>query len=171
MANEGKVKISDLSFYEEPRKAKYAVQKSEAGLVQGGFKTAREVTTEGINLYTEARESVSHVIETGVAHSTGAYSQLREEENLPARLALISGAGLLGLMVGAVRGRIFKKLLYSGIGAGAGVAFCYPEDAREGANIAYEEGRKAALDGYNLIAGGQSESIISQICFLLISEC
>ena len=144
MANQGKVKISDLSFYEEPRKTEYAVQEPEAGLVQGGFRTAREVTTEGVNLYTGARETVNHVIETGVAHSTGAYNQLREEENLPARLALISGAGLMGLMVGAMRGRIVKKLLYSGIGTGAGVAFCYPEDAKEGAGIVYEEGRKAA---------------------------
>ena len=155
MANDGKVKISDLPFYQEPRKAEYAVEKPEAGLVQGGFQAAREVTTEGVALYTGARESVSHVIETGVAHSTGAYNQLREEENLPARLALISGAGLLGLMVGSLRGRIFKKLLYSGIGTGTGVAFCYPEDAREGADIVYEEGRKAALASYSLITGGQ----------------
>ena len=155
MANDGKVKISDLSFYGEPRKAEYAVQKSEAGLVQGGFQTAREVTTEGVNLYTAARESVSHVIETGVAHSTGAYNQLTEEENLPARLALISVTGLLGLLVGSLRGRIFKKVLYSGLGTGAGIAFCYPEDAKEGADMVYEEGRKAALVGYSLITGGQ----------------
>ena len=155
MANDGKVKISDLSFYGEPRKAEYAVQKSEAGLVQGGFQTAREVTTEGVNLYTAARESVSHVIETGVAHSTGAYNQLTEEENLPARLALISVTGLLGLMVGSLRGRIFKKVLYSGLGTGAGIAFCYPEDAKEGADLVYEEGRKAALVGYSFITGGQ----------------
>ena len=155
MANDGKVKISDLSFYGEPRKAEYAVQKSEAGLVQGGFQTAREVTTEGVNLYTAARESVSHVIETGVAHSTGAYNQLTEEENLPARLALISVTGLLGLMVGSLRGRIFKKVLYSGLGTGAGIAFCYPEDAKEGADMVYDEGRKAALVGYSFITGGQ----------------
>ena len=156
MANDGKVKISDLSFYGEPRKTEYAVQKSEAGLVQGGFQTAREVTTEGVNLYTAARDSVSHVIETGVAHSTGAYNQLREEENLPARLALISGTGLLGLLVGSLRGRIVKKVLYSGIGAGAGITFCYPDDAKDGAGMAYEEGRKAALVGYSFITGGQS---------------
>ena len=155
MANDGKVKISDLSFYGEPRKAEYAVQKSEAGLVQGGFQTAREVTTEGVNLYTAARESVSHVIETGVAHSTGAYNQLTEEENLPARLALISVTGLLGLMVGSLRGRIFKKVLYSGLGTGAGIAFCYPEDAKEGADMVYDEGRKAASVGYSFITGGQ----------------
>ena len=155
MANDGKVKISDLSFYGEPRKAEYAVQKSEAGLVQGGFQTAREVTTEGVNLYTAAKESVSHVIETGVAHSTGAYNQLTEEENLPARLALISVTGLLGLMVGSLRGRIFKKVLYSGLGTGAGIAFCYPEDAKEGADMVYDEGRKAALVGYSFITGGQ----------------
>ena len=155
MANDGKVKISDLSFYGEPRKAEYAVQKSEAGLVQGGFQTAREVTTEGVNLYTAARESVSHVIETGVAHSTGAYNQLTEEENLPARLALISVTGLLGLMVGSLRGRIFKKVLYSGLGTGAGIAFCYPEDAKEGADMVYDEGRKAALVSYSFITGGQ----------------
>ena len=153
-----KVKISELSFYETSRKSEYAAQKPEAGIVQGGFKTVREITNEAVNMYSGAKESVNHVIDTGVAHSTGAYNQLREEENLPARLALISGLGLVGLMVGSLRGRIFKKVFYSGIGAGAGVSICYPEDAREAANTVYEEGAKAALVGYNIVTGGEGSA-------------
>ena len=107
-------------------------------------------------MYNGAKESVNHVIETGTAHSSVAYNQLREEENLPARLALISGAGLMGLMVGSLRGRFFKKALYSTIGAGAAVSFCYPDDAKEGASAVYEEGRRAVLVGYNLVTGGKS---------------
>ena len=159
MASEGasgKVRISELSFYGDAKKSEYAAPKADAGLVQDGFKTVREVTTEGVNMYNEAKESVNHVIETGTAHSSVAYNQLREEENLPARLALISGAGLLGLMVGSLRGRLFKKVLYSTIGAGAGVSFCYPEDAQEAGSVAYEEGRKAVLAGYSLVTGGKT---------------
>ena len=154
--NSSKVRISDLSFYGENKKPEYAAQKSEASLVQDGFKNVREVTTEGVNMYNGAKESVNHVIETGTAHSSVAYNQLREEENLPARLALISGAGLAGLMVGSLRGRFFKKALYSTIGAGAAVSFCYPDDAKEGASAVYEEGRRAVLVGYNLVTGGKS---------------
>ena len=164
MASEGasgKVKISELTFYGDAKKSEYAAQKADASLLQDGFKTVREVTTEGVNMYNETKESVNHVIETGTAHSSVAYNQLREEENLPARLALISGAGLLGLMVGSLRGRLFKKVLYSTLGAGAGVSFCYPDDAKEAGGQVYEEGRKAVLVGYNLLTGGEFSRVLS----------
>ena len=87
MASEGasgKVRISELSFYGDAKKSEYTAPKAEAGLVQDGFKTVREVTTEGVNMYNEAKESVNHVIETGSAHSSVAYNQLREEEQTSA---------------------------------------------------------------------------------------
>merc|ERR1719339_106033 len=106
---------------------------------------------EGISLIRQAREAVTHVVDTGIAHSTGAYNQLTEEENLPARVGVITGAGLLGLAVGALRGRLLKRVMYTM--AGAGAAVCYPEQAREGGDMVYQEGRKNIMIAYNMVAG------------------
>ena len=157
MTEEGskKVPIDNLPFYGEAVKTEYAAKPSEESVLQDGFKVVREGVNEGVSVYRGACESVNHVIETGQAHSSVAYNQLREEENLPARLALISATGLLGLMVGSIRGRLFKKVLYSGLGAGAGATFCYPDEAKETGDMVYQEGRKTALVAYNFITGGK----------------
>ena len=80
---------------------------------------------------------------------------MRGEENLPARLAVISGTGLLGLFVGRLRGGLFKRVLFTGLGAGAGAAICYPDEASEVRATIYHEGRKSALDAYSLVTGGK----------------
>merc|ERR1719260_413360 len=53
-------------------------------------------------------DQVNHVVETGKAHSQGAYFQLQEEDNLPVRVGVIAGAGTLGLLLG-LRGRYGHK--------------------------------------------------------------
>merc|ERR1712096_92596 len=42
---------------------------------------------------------------------------------------------------------------YTMVGAGAGAAVCYPEQATEGGKQVYQEGRKNVMMAYNLIAG------------------
>ena len=101
----GGVKVEDLSFYSSPADTSYALAKQESGVVQGGVKVVREGVIEGISMVKQAMSSVTHVVDTGVAHSSAAYYQLTEEDNLPARVGVIAGAGLLGLAVGATRGR------------------------------------------------------------------
>jgi len=147
------VKVDDLSFYSSTPSTSYSLAKKEPGLVQENVKVLREGVMEGISLVRQAREAVTHVVDTGIAHSTGAYNQLTEEENLPARVGVITGAGLLGLAVGALRGRLVKRVMYTMAGAGGGAAVCYPEQAREGGDMVYQEGRKNIMIAYNMVAG------------------
>ena len=98
--------MDDLSFYSSSPPTSYSLAKKEPGLVQENVKVVRLGVMEGISLVKKAKESVNHVVVTGVAHSTAAYNQLTEEENLPVRVGVITGAGLLGLAVGALRGRL-----------------------------------------------------------------
>ena len=100
------VKVDDLSFYSSSPPTSYSLAKKEPGMVQENVKVVRLGVMEGISLVRKAKESVTHVVDTGVAHSTAAYNQLTEEENLPVRVGVITGAGLLGLAVGALRGRL-----------------------------------------------------------------
>jgi len=149
----GGVKVEDLSFYSSSADTSYALAKQESGLVQGGVKVVREGVIEGISMVKQAMSSVTHVVDTGVAHSSAAYYQLTEEDNLPARVGVITGAGLLGLAVGAARGRLVKRVLYTLVGAGGGAAFCYPEQARETGDMVYQGGRDNIMQAYNVIAG------------------
>ena len=51
-----------------------------------------------------------------------------------------------------------KRLLYTGIGAGAGAAVCYPEEANEVSADAYAEIRKKAMIAYNFVNGGDENT-------------
>ena len=56
--------------------------------------------------------------------------QLLEEENLPARAAIILGLGAAGAVMGSRRGRVrgIRRLLGAGVGAGLGARVCYPQE-------------------------------------------
>ena len=59
--------------------------------------------------------------------------QLLEEENLPARAAIIMGLGVTGVIIGSRRGRALgiRRLLGAGVGAGLGARVCYPQQTGE----------------------------------------
>ena len=44
---------------------------------------------------------------------SGSLDMLRADENLAMRAGVIAGGGLLGLLVGMARGRLFKRLFYT----------------------------------------------------------
>jgi len=147
------VKPKDLPFYEEKKNDEYTFVPQEAGIIESNVKIAREGINFAKSQLGEAGDQMLHIYETGKAHSQGAYNQLLEEDNLVARVGVIAGAGTLGLMVGALRGRFFKRLLYTGLGAGAGAAVCYPTEATQIGDEAYGLARKNALVAYNFVTG------------------
>ena len=59
--------------------------------------------------------------------------QLLEEENLPARAAVITGLGAVGFIIGSRRGRVrgLRRLLGVGVGAGLGARVCYPQETED----------------------------------------
>ena len=101
----GEMKVDDLPFYNSAPANSYVLPKEEPGVLQGNVKIMREGVMEGVDMVRQAMSAVTDVVDTGVAHSNFAYQQLLEEENLPARVGVITGAGLLGLAVGLARGR------------------------------------------------------------------
>merc|ERR1719158_1476027 len=105
-------------------------------------------------------DQVNHVVETGKAHSQGAYNQLLEEENLPVRVGVIAGTGSLGLLLG-LRGRLVKRVVYTGLGAGLGAAVCYPDQARETLDTVETESKNLANAAYSMVTGDSSPSLPS----------
>ena len=105
-ANNDQVKVDDLPFYGSSSAPSYTLAKKEPGMVQENVKMVREGVMEGASLMRQAKETVNHIVDTGVAHSSAAYYQLTEEDNLPARVGVIAGTGMVGLVVGSLRGRL-----------------------------------------------------------------
>jgi len=77
---------------------------------------------------------------------------LNEPQNSLHRSGAIVVGGLAGFIF-AARGGFIKKVLYSGIGAGAVASMCYPRQAEENCRVVLYEGRKIFAVAYNFIKG------------------
>jgi len=150
---------SDLPFYSKEEKVEYAMVPQEPSALEDGVRMAREAMSEVGKQAGLLVDQVNHVVETGKAHTQGALFQLREEENLPARIGFIAGTGTAGLMLGLLRGRLIKRVLYTGIGAGIGASVCYPEEANEAMATVEKEGKKAVEMVQALANGGKLSEI------------
>lgn len=155
---EGKrlVRPSQLPFYDETPQPRFELVNQEPGLLEQNIKVVRQQVVSVAGQIQEAGDKVNEVYEIGKAHTQGTYNQLLAEENLPIRIGVIAGSGLLGLLIGRLRGGLVKRLVYTTLGTGAGAAVCYPTEAAQLSEEAYVEGRKKAMIAYNFVAGVES---------------
>ena len=67
-----------------------------------------------------------------------------------------------------------KRVMYTALGAGAGTAISYPDQAKQLSNDAYVETRKKALIAYTFVSGGQVINVFvleGGTCVYLVSKC
>lgn len=150
------VRPSQLPFYDESPEPRFQLVEREPSVLEQNIKLARQEVSNVASQLGEVAEKVNHVYETGKAHTQGAYHELLAEENLPMRLGVITASGLVGLVIGRFRGGLVKRLLYTGLGVGAGGAICYPTEAAQVSEEVYLEARKKAMIAYNFVAGVES---------------
>eukprot|EP00092_Neocalanus_flemingeri_P008332 GFUD01008984.1.p1 GENE.GFUD01008984.1~~GFUD01008984.1.p1 ORF type:complete len:266 (+),score=97.29 GFUD01008984.1:37-834(+) len=139
---------SSLPYYRDTVMPTYTKVNQEPTSLHIGIKTARETLLE-------MSRSVSNILDTGKTHIEGVHNQLLDEENLLARVGVIGGAGLVGLVVGSFRGRRLTRLGYTLLGGGAGAVVCYPH-LGEKVGRAGKEG--VAMVG-QLVTGGKFEPV------------
>ena len=125
----------------------------QPGRLEAGITDLRRTVMDALVPMKELEEGVAHVYNTGVAHTKETHAQLLDEENVALRAGFIAGGGLLGLMVGALRGRMLKKLFYTSLGAGGASAIVYPKEAVDIGNQLMDEGEKYAMIAYNFVVG------------------
>jgi len=135
-----------------------AAAEQATGALRSGIKTARLAVQEVVGPLRAFEESAKNIYQTGKAHSASTYDQLLQPENAPMRAAFIGTGGLLGYMLGAIRGRFFRKLFYSGIGIAATSAACYPKEANQLSSEALEEGKRLGNIAANFVKGAQPDS-------------
>ncbi len=61
---------------------------------------------------------------------TATLDQMQEPDNAPMRVAAVATGGLFGYVVGALRGKLLKRMLFTTFGAGSVAAIVYPEEAK-----------------------------------------
>lgn len=81
------------------------------------------------------------------------------------RVGAIAIGGLAGLVLG-LRGRTFKRLVYSSTGALTTAAICYPKKAEEGLDAA----KHYINVGYNFIYGGNRNITLFLVDYFWIIE-
>ncbi|KYQ56712.1 Apolipoprotein O-like protein [Trachymyrmex zeteki] len=91
---------------------------------------------------------ISDTIDIGFEHSSSLLDYLREESNIMPRMGAIAIGGIAGLVLG-LRGRKFKRIMYSSAGALSMAAICYPKKAKEG----FDMTKHYVNVGYNFIYG------------------
>lgn len=79
---------------------------------------------------------------------------LQEEENTNAKYGAIAIGGLTGYILG-LRGGYIRRFTFTAAGAGIMASICYPKEAAEYSELAFQEARRYATIGYNFIYGGK----------------
>jgi len=131
----------------------------EPGVLESGFRSAREGVQAVWEPVKGLDEQIRHVYTTGVAHSQASLSQLHQPENAPARAAAVGGFGVLGYALGALRRKgVIGKLFYSAVGLGTGALVAFPQEMRQLADEGYGEAQRYARIAYNFASGGETLS-------------
>ncbi|XP_011869917.1 PREDICTED: MICOS complex subunit Mic27 isoform X3 [Vollenhovia emeryi] len=135
------------SFEDDYSKQSPCTECPPSALEQSVSKIRRSIqaAASGYQRYTGV---VSDTIDIGFEHSRSLLDYLREESNVMPRMGAIAIGGIAGLVLG-LRGRRFKRIVYSSAGALSMAAVCYPKKAEEGFDMA----KHYANVGYNFIYG------------------
>ncbi|RXG67514.1 hypothetical protein Avbf_03682 [Armadillidium vulgare] len=91
--------------------------------------------------------------ETGKAHTLTSWSYVRDEDNVSAKIGVISAGGLLALLIGGRRKGIIKKLFYTSLGVGGVASLVYPKESKKISQELFNNAGDYSVIAYNFIAG------------------
>ncbi|EDW84210.1 uncharacterized protein Dwil_GK14013 [Drosophila willistoni] len=120
--------------------------------LEGGVRYVRQELQTGYKAVADQASVVGDYVDTAKAHTQRTIDILNEPQNSLHRSGAIVVGGLAGFIF-AARGGFIKKVVYTGIGAGAVASLCYPRQAEENARVVLYEGRKIFAVAYNFIKG------------------
>ncbi|XP_040572372.1 uncharacterized protein Mic26-27 [Lepeophtheirus salmonis] len=131
-----RVKSKDIDIYGDLKnniKTISTVPKTSASplLLQEYASVIRKGICELITQAKSMKGTVEHVVETGKAHTGSALVTLREEDNLPAQIGVMTAGSLIGYLLGVSRGRFIKRTFYTSLGLLGSYSLCYPEQSKQ----------------------------------------
>ncbi|XP_044266641.1 MICOS complex subunit MIC27 isoform X2 [Tribolium madens] len=161
---------SDLPIYvPDPPPVPKDAEPTVPSYLENGFATVREQVT---NVYKEVKayQRVGmDYLEQSKDNAEWLLKYLRQEDNTTPKAGAIAIGGLTGFIFG-LRGRFFKRTLYTATGALGMAAVCYPKEASEYSQIAIAEARKYAVIAYNFAyGGGEMEKQVTETASSVVS--
>ncbi|KYM75466.1 Regulator of G-protein signaling 6 [Atta colombica] len=130
------IRPSDLpiySFEDDYSKQTLCAERPPSVLEQNISKIRKSVQAV-VSEYQHYTNVISDTIDIGFEHCSSLLDYLREESNVMPRMGAIAIGGIAGLVLG-LRGRKFKRIMYSSAGALSMAAICYPKKTKEGFDI------------------------------------
>lgn len=133
------MKYSELPIYEAPHAeyGEYIQSKSkvpEDSYIKSVLQTPVKAVREQVQFVWEQTESVKHTVQDHYSElqdrSGWIVQYLREEANKEARYGAVAIGGLTGFIFG-LRGGIFRRLLYTGLGTTGMGLVCFPEETKD----------------------------------------
>ncbi|XP_014287946.1 uncharacterized protein Mic26-27 isoform X2 [Halyomorpha halys] len=163
--NRALVRPGDLPLYGDDKQCSHCLQKKasadsieDKGVLEETITCVRKelwlLMDQTKVIKGELAEALSHVI--GSANEGLHF--LRKEENFAPRMGAIGIGGLTGFVYGLRKG-MFRRLLYTTIGAGTMAALCYPREAQEYSRFVYEQARMYSMIAYHFLNGDDTDSL------------
>jgi len=149
-----KVKVSSIPLYPAPEEYEYYVDPPSK--TENIVKDVR-ISVEKVKSDCQPfLDKVSHIYNTGIAHTNESIISLRDEDHLLARIGFMTAGGVIGLL-SARRGRFLKRVAYTSIGIGGFGAVCYPQKAENLAASGFDYTKKNARIAYHFIIGSRPQ--------------
>ncbi|EFX72971.1 hypothetical protein DAPPUDRAFT_325779 [Daphnia pulex] len=146
-----KVKVSSIPLYPEPVSWEYSA-KPASQLEELVKKTRIEVTNTKAE-YQPVLDKITHVVETGIAHTNQALFQVRNDTTT--RVGIMALGGMVAGLVAARRRGLYNKMTAVLIGVGGTGVLCYPDQAKVLAGDAGKLAVKNARIAYHFIVGAR----------------
>jgi len=147
-----KVKLSSLPLYPPTDEYDYYIEAPSK--LENLIRDTRIKLETLNNSYQPTFERVSHIYNTGIAHTNESLILLRDDANYLARIGVFTVSSVFGL-VAARKGKFIKRLTYTSIGFGAAGALCYPERTRQIRDEGLRQAEKNAKIAYYFIVGSR----------------
>ncbi|XP_046668968.1 MICOS complex subunit MIC27-like isoform X3 [Homalodisca vitripennis] len=154
------IRARDLSIYSKPAQQTNVQEETEPKSQSALLSVVRQVR-EGVwavsDQFNQVSSQFNNIVETGKAHTSSTIQILREEDNYPQRYGAIAAGGLLGYVI-AIRRGWFRRIIYTGTGATAVAAICYPEEAKEYSSEGFKQAKRYIVIAYHFLNGASQKT-------------
>ena len=121
-----------LPIYGNPHPFEDVIQ--EPSKLEEEVRKVRLTTTQNLSFLADWVNSAKQFGQSSLEQITTTYGSITDEKNAVGKAAFITGGGLIGL---TIRRGLLRKLIYSTVGIVTTAAICYPEKAKENANVGF----------------------------------
>lgn len=120
--------------------------------IESGIRAVRVEVAGAYDVAYSQTKNLDEYIKTGRNQVKSIVDYLNEPDNTAPRIGAVAIGGLSGFVLG-LRGGFIRRVLYTGIGAGAIASICYPKEAGVYAQHGVVEAKRMATIAYNFAFG------------------